>query len=327
MYFTKTLRRLAAGAVVLSVASTAFRTASANHGPGTSGGGSATISGETLQQGKFDLSLRNDYTKFEDVSRQGAERRAEKSGEFDALDSAFITTLGGAYGVTDEFQIGAAIGYYRGDDFIDAEHDDQTGETESSTADPDGVTDLTINAKYRLLHGKPGNLSVVGGVIAPTGKSDVRLNNAERLEPSSQPGTGEWGIQAGLGYSRFLTARVTIDASVLYTTRVKNNDFRVGDRVDLGVAVAYRFTESIKHFPNQSAFIELNTVWIGKDEDAGETNPSSGGWTAYVTPGYRVRLTENWSLTVAPSIPFYQDLNGDQIESKFKLAVTAGFSF
>ena len=321
-----TIRRASAGVFALMVlGSTAALLA--NHGPGTSGGGSSTISGETLQQGKFDLSVRTDYTQFEDVSRSEAERRASKSGEFDALSDAFILTLGGAYGITDDLQIGTSIGYYWGSGFIDAELDEDTGETESSTADPDGLTDLSITAKYRLLRGRPGNLSVIASVIAPTGKNDVRLSSAERLEPSSQPGTGEWGIQAGLSYSRFLTSRMTVDASALYTTRVENNDFKVGDRVDLGLALAYRLTESIKHFPNQSVFAELTTVWIGKDEDAGETNPNSGGWTAYVTPGYRVRFTENWSLTIAPSLPVYQDLNGDQIESRFKLAVTVGASF
>ena len=50
--------------VLMSAASPVF----ANHGPGTSGGGSATASGETLKQGHFELSLREDYTQFENVS-------------------------------------------------------------------------------------------------------------------------------------------------------------------------------------------------------------------------------------------------------------------
>ncbi len=322
----RTLRRLTTGAVVLSTVLISTLSL-ANHGPGTSGGGSSTISGETLQQGKFDLSVRVDYTQFEDISRSEAERIASTAGGFDALNSALITTVGGAYGVTDDLQIAASIGYYSGNNFIDAELDPDTSDTESAIADPEGITDLSLTAKYRLLRGRPGNLSVITGVILPTGRTDVRLDNGERLEPSSQPGTGEWGIQAGLGYSRFLADRVTLDTSLLYTTRVKNNDFKVGDRVDLGVAMAYRLTDSIKAFPNHSVFAELTGVWIGKDEDAGESNPNSGGWTAYVTPGYRVRIAENWSLTVAPSVPVYQDLNGDQIESRFKLAATLDFSF
>src|SRR4051812_42991617 len=96
----------------------------ANHGPGTSGGGSSTASGETLKQGKFELSLRDDYTQFENVSRAEAERRALRSGEFDGIDSSNIISGELAYGITDDLQVSAQIGYYHGSGFIDAESED-----------------------------------------------------------------------------------------------------------------------------------------------------------------------------------------------------------
>src|SRR6185436_13193148 len=95
--------------------------ARANHGPGTSGGGSATISGETLKQGQFDLSFRQDYTQFRRVNAEQAEAIALGSGEFDALRSAYILSGSVGYGITDDLQIAAQIGYYWGNDFIDAE--------------------------------------------------------------------------------------------------------------------------------------------------------------------------------------------------------------
>jgi hypothetical protein len=309
-------------ALLLIVSSRAL----ANHGPGTSGGGSATASGETLKKGTFDLSLREDYTQFQDISRAEAERRALKAGEFDALQHSSLTSAGIAYGLTDDFQISSQIGYYAGKDFIDAESDNGI-DAESSTADPSGLTDLSLAAKYRVLKGQPGNLAVIGGVIAPTGRDDIRLSNGELLEPSSQPGTGAWAYQAGIAYSRFLTSRITTDASAIYTIRTRHDGFEVGDRLDLGLALAYRLTESIKSFPNYGIFAETNAVWLGKDDDSGETNPNSGGWTVYLTPGARVRFNKNVALTVAPSFPIVQELNGEQIESRFKLAVTLSFSF
>lgn len=306
----------------LMIASFSF----ANHGPGTSGGGSSTASGETLKPGAFDLSLRVDYTKFEDISRSEAERRAIKSDEFDALDHAIVTTVSLSYGIIENLQVGAQIGYYSGSNFIDAEADG-VGGAESSTADPSGITDLGLTVKYRFLQGAPGNVAIIGGLILPTGRDDVRLKNGELLEPSSQPGTGAVAYQIGLAYSRFLTSRITVDGSAIYTIRTKHNDFEVGDRLDLGVALAYRLTESIRSFPNWSVFGEVNAVWLGKDNDDGEINPNSGGWTMYLTPGLRVRLNEHLAFTVAPSIPVLQELNGEQIESQFKLAASMDFSF
>lgn len=311
----------AAFALLLPLAGTAV----ANHGPGTSGGGSATTSGETLAPGAWELSLREDYTNFENVDRANAERRAIRAGGFDAIQESYITTLGLSYGIVDDLQISAAIGYYRGNGFIDAAADG--GIANSSTADPEGQTDLTLQLKYRILQGKPGNLSIIGGLIVPTGKDNVHLASGEMLEPSSQPGTGAFAFQCGLAYSRFLTSHMTIDASAIYTLRIGHNNFEVGDRLDLGVALAYRLTDSIKQFPNYSLFGELNGVWLGKDDGAEGANSNSGGWTVYLTPGARVRFNEAVSLTVAPSFPIYQDLNGEQIEARFKLAATLSFAF
>src|SRR5258706_14351613 len=99
--------------IVLFFGSTTF----ANHGPGASGGGSATISGETLLPGKFELSLREDYAQFEHFSKSAAENRGRVGGVFDALDRGFITSAELAYGVSEGLQIGASLGYCVGQDF------------------------------------------------------------------------------------------------------------------------------------------------------------------------------------------------------------------
>jgi hypothetical protein len=309
---------------VLFFISTAF----ANHGPGTSGGGSSTISGETLKQGQFSLDLRFDYTEFEHISRAEAERRALESGGFDALRRAFVYTGTLSYGLLDDLQLSATLGYYHGEGFIDAERsEDEPGVAESDIADPEGLTDLFLNVKYRLLKGRPGNLAIIGGIKIPVGRDDVKLDNAESLEASSQPGTGAYDYQFGLGYSRFLTSHVTIDTGAIYTLRTRHDGFKVGDRFDAGMALAYRLTESIRSFPQWSLFGEATYVWLGKDHDeAGGINNNSGGNALYLTPGVRVRFNEQASLTVAPSFPVWQDLNGDQIESQFKLAVTFSYS-
>jgi len=97
--------------------------------------------------------------------------------------------------------------------------------------------------------------------------------------------------------------------------------------LDSGIALAYRLTESIKSFPNWSVFGEITDVWLGKDNNTSEINPNSGGNTIYLTPGARVRLNRNLALTVAPTFPVVQNLDGDQIQAQFKLALTFSISF
>jgi hypothetical protein len=308
--------------VLLFFASTSF----ANHGPGASGGGSATISGETLLPGRFELSLREDYAQFEHFSKSAAENRARAGGDFDALDRGFITSADLAYGVSEDLQIGASIGYFIGHDFRGADLEED-GSVETSTTNPDGFTDLALTAKYCLLRGRPGNLALIMGVVIPTGRASVGLRNGEQLSPTDQPSTGRWGLPIGFGYSRFLTPHLTIDASVLYTFRFEKDEFKVGDRLDTGVALAYRLTESVQSFPQYSVFAELNDVYLFNDRAAGENDPNSGSNTLYITPGLRVRFNPGASLTVAPSFPVIEDLNGDQGKVDFKLAITLSLAF
>lgn len=300
--------------------------AHANHGPGASGGGSATVSGEILKPGHFELSLREDYTQFEHFSDGAVIRRAERSGDFDVLDYGFLTSASLAVGITEDFQLGMSLGYFNGHEFRGAEAED--GEVELDTAQPSGLTDLVLLGKYRVMHGEFGNLAILGGVIFPTGRDDVALaESGATLEPTEQPGTGRWGIPIGVGYSRFLTSHITLDASAVYTYRFERDGFKVGDRLDVGVAVAYRITDSIKTFPQFSVFGELNNVYLFADQEDGEGNPNSGGNVLYFTPGFRTRFNESAALTVAPSIPVSQDLVGEQGGVEFKVAVELTFSF
>src|SRR5436305_4348746 len=297
----------------------------ANHGPGASGGGSSTISGETLKPGHFELSLREDFSQFEKFSNAGAAARARSGGDFDALDHGFVTSVDFAIGVFENFQVGASTGYFIGNDFKSAGLQDD-GSIEEAKANPQGLTDLTITGKYRILHGAPGNLAIIAGVKAPTGRDDVRLSNGERLSPTDQPGTGAWDFPVGVGYSRFLTSQLTMDASALYTFRTENNHFRVGDRLDVGVALGYRVTESITRFPQFSVFGELLDVYLQKDKEDGDKDPNSGSNTLYFSPGARCRFSKNWGISLAPSFPIIQDVNGDQGEVRYKVALTVSFS-
>jgi hypothetical protein len=297
-----------------------------NHGPGTSGGGSSVLSGETLKQGQWSLSFRSDFTEYESIDREEAEERAIESGEFDAIERSFVESISLEYGLTDDVELGLETGYYLGSGFIDAEADGFGG-AESATADPEGFTDLWIRSKWRVMRGPEGHLALLAGVKLPTGDDDDKLSNGEKLEPSSQPGTGAVDWEAGVGYSRFLTPRVTLDASGAYTFRGKDDGFVVGDRADLGVALAYRLTEDVKAPNNWSVFGEALGIWIGEDEADGGTNENSGGTTVYLSGGIRDRLSEHAALSLAPAIPVVQDLNGEQAEAEWKLTLTLSLSW
>lgn len=304
---------MTSGAVLLA------GTAMADHGPGTSGGGVGTPSGETMKPGKFSISLREDFTEFKDLSDGEITRKATRAGDIDLLDRSYLTSVAVSYGVIENFQVGLAIGYYDAVKAREAEFDPGTGETEMVTFNPDGWTDLWLTGKYRFYHGPLGHIAVLGGVKFPTGRNNVHNSEGERVEPSATAGSGAYDGAIGLAYSRFLTKQLTMDAGAQYTIRGEADDFRLGDRIDAGLAVAYRLMEDIEKPFQPSVFAELNFRHLNKSEEDGDKDPNTGGSVLFVTPGVRARFGPNLSLTVAAPIPVYQDLNGEQLETDFKV--------
>ena len=297
----------------------------ADHGPGTSGGGASTQSGETLKPGKFSIDLRTDYTEFENLSAAQIEAKAARAGGFDLLDRSFLSTVGVSYGIVEDFQVGLTLGYYHAVNAREAESDGV--DTEILTFDPDGLTDLWLTGKYRFYRGPIGSLAVFGGAKFPTGKFDVKNSAGERVEPSATAGSGSYDGMGGAAYSRFLTSRITLDASGQYTFRTEADDFRLGDRVDAGLALAYRFTEDIQKFPQFGMFGEANFRHLFKSEEDGEDDPNTGGSALFLTPGIRAGFTRNISFTVSAPLPVWQDLNGTQLKTSYKVNGALTFTF
>ena len=225
----------------------------------------------------------------------------------------------------DELQLSATIGYYAAENFVSAEFDGT--DVESGTADPAGLTDLWIVAKWRIIKQEKFSGALLGGLKLPTGKDDVLLSNGEPLEPSSQPGTGAVDFLAGGSGTFTFTDRIALDMSGQYTFRTWHDGFKVGDRMDAGLALSYRLTEDEHHYPRFSVFGESIFTWIGKDQGNAEENPNSGGFFIFLSPGLRVSFSQNVTLTVAPAFPALQDLNGLQDKTDFRITAVLSMTF
>lgn len=297
----------------------------ADHGPGTSGGGAFTQSAETMKPGTFSADIRFDYTSFDSLSDSDIRGKVGRAGGIDLLDSASLTTLSVGYGVVENFQLGLSLGYYSATGASEVEG--EGNELETSTFDPDGITDMALSGKYRFYRGPLGQFAFIGGLKIPTGRHEVTNSAGERVEPSATAGSGSWDFVTGTAYSTFLTSRLTLDASALYTFRTEHDDFRLGNRADAGLAFAYRFNDDIKRYPQTSAFIEANLRHLSKSEDGGSNDPNTGGTTFFVSPGLRFRFSPSIAFSIAVQVPVAQDLNGEQLETEYKLSAAFTMSF
>jgi hypothetical protein len=314
-------------AAILLIISNA-RTVRADHGPGTSGGGLGTVSGETMPEGKFAIELRCDETEFQRLSRAQLERRIFDAapGGFDTLDRSVLTTLSLSYAVLDDLSVSLSLGYYLAVGGHTGSFDPTTGETIARVA-PDGLTDLWINAKFRFYHGPVGSLAVYAGVKLPTGRWDVKDSTGDQVDPSATSGSGSFDGMLGFAFSRYLTKRLAMDASAAYTFRTEHEHFKVGDRIDLGYALSCRINESALDFPVFAIFGETNFRYIFKSSDHGDLDPNTGGTALFVALGGRCAFADFIAVSLAAQVPVFQEPNGEQLETlvKFSAAVTASF--
>ena len=322
----------------------------ADHGPGTSGGGTSTQSAETPKRGQFSVETGFELTEFDHPSQRQIERSAERAGHYDLLDRSSLSSASVFYGITENFQLGLSIGYYDAEDAREAEagehhHESKAAEHEAAEGDehhaaeeapagfethrfnPDGLTDLLLAAKYRFYRGPLGQFALIGGVKMPTGRREVRNSAGEAIEPAATAGSGSWDVVAGLAYSTYLTAQLTLDTSVQYTLRTEHDDLKIGDRFDAGLAMAYRFTREIEQYPQVSIFAEANVRHLRRSEEAGEGDENTGGTALFLSPGARIRFSKHAAFAVAPQFPAVQDLNGEQLETSFKITAAFTLSF
>ena len=311
-------------------------TAIADHGPGTSGSGFNTQTAETLKAREWDASFNFDWTEFDSPSPSALIGKEH----FDLIDRSFLSTFSVSFGATENLQLGLAFGYYAAEgtrriahheEEAEAGHHEHAEEHHEETApslasfEPDGWTDLWLTGKYRVHRGPAGSFALLGGVKFPVGETRVLDSDGERLEPASTPGSGAWDGMAGAAYTFALTPSLALDASAQYTLRGEKRGYRLGNRLDAGVALGWRIFGEAKSFPQVSLQAEANVRAIGKSDTEEGRDGNTGGTVLFLSPGARVRFTEHAAWSVGVQLPVVQDLNGDQVETAFR--VTSGFSF
>lgn len=299
----------------------------ADHGPGTSGGGLSVQSGEVLKRGAWSFELRSDYTAFNIPSDAEIAMKAATAGDIDVLDHSLLQGICLSYGLAENLQVSASLGYYTASGGGTVSIDPDGGGLSRSTNEPKGFTDLWISGKWAFYKGPSGRLALYGGVKIPTGKKDVLDSNGEPVDFASTPGSGATDLVGGLGYSTYVTSKLTLDASISSTFRGVYHGYRLGNRLDAGVALGWRFTESIRIFPQSSAFLELNYRSIGKVEDQGARDDNSGGSAVFLSPGLRFGFSPRAALSFALQLPLSQSPNGAQIETKLKAVASLSLNF
>lgn len=306
-----------------------------DHGPGTSGGGLMTQSGEVLKPGATSLSLRIDYTSYQRLDETQIQNKTMSMlggahVHFDAVRWSMIETIELAVGATEDLQFGFAFGWYRANNVREGHIHGNGTYGFHDFGDVSGMTDQWVTSKYRVMKGEDGSLAFVGGIKFPFGddnETDEGGTGNSPLDPGLQPGSGAFDFQLGVAYSIYLSQAVSFDTSLAYTYRTRGDGNKIGDLAMFGVALSYRFTESVLVFPQPAAFLELNVRNLQRNKEDSQTEDNSGGTAVFVSPGFRLGFSERVSFTIAIQIPVVQALHEEQQLTKFKVSTGITISF
>lgn len=297
----------------------------ANHGPASGGGAVSTIPAITLKKNKFSLSLGMTLTELESMSRSRLFDKGIEAGGFDASERTFLYTFSVGYGITDDFSLGLATGWFETINFRESELEDN--EVEIFKANPDGLTDLWFTTKYRFFRGRQGHFAFLAGIKFPIGRDDIKNDEGESLEAVEQPGSGSYDASVGFAYSRWFTENWTMDTNIKYTFRTEGaRDYKIGDRIDLNFANSYQVIPR-KTYPNFAPIAEINVRHLFRDEQNGSDITHSGGTTVFISPGIRAAITSRFGVTSGVSFPIFQHLLGEQQETDLQISVGFNYNF
>ncbi len=264
-----------------------------------------------------------------------------------------MLNIAAGYSFSDRFFAGAMLMYKDNDmDMLfNGVMADMTGQP-GFTMESDGIADTMLMTKYRLFSDDPliptRQASLFFGLSLPTGSIDEK--NSTHPVPMRQTEQLPYGMQLGSG---------TVDPSIgllyqasaspwwwgvngIYTARLYDNkrDYRLGDEFRLDAYAMYQF----RH--NLLAQVQLNGEYKGKidgvmDEFASGASGHAmqdiaaspamtplwetdnyGGNKLFATVGLQWQPAPLHVIEFNVGVPLYQDLNGPQLESDYRVMLT-----
>lgn len=292
-----------------------------------------TLSGSTGEEGSWGVGLSYEFTDFDALSDGVLESEAEAASlagqhahvhSLDNLSSAAITL---SYGIRDYLNLSVRVPYATREGVRTGHFHGGVPEVESEGGSS-GIGDISALLQWQVLHGETTEVSLFGGVEAPTGTDDDTNDLGEVFASEFQPSSGAWDWTLGAAVTRH-AGQWSFDASALYTFAGDNDeDDNLGDRIGYGVAASYRVLGGIPEGNTVPAtaldlVLELNGEWHDEQAEGGEIDPNSGGHVLFLSPGVRVTHgPTSGYLTIGA--PVVSDMNGVQAEPN--LRVTAGIS-
>ena len=281
--------------------------------------------------GRFSLEFAFQHND-QDQARIGTERATvgEIPGHHNEIRTRTeIYALTGRAIVSNRLTLGATLPWMKRFHAHESEH--HPGFYEMQQWDYEGLGDLLVSGYVTpggVLSPAPYSVSLLLGVKAPTGKTEIIPFEGHTPEPMARPGSGSWDGLAGFQLRRPVTTKafngeaVPVPFSIGVTGRlngVGSEDYKIGNDVVVNLAGGWALAPAV------TLLGQVNTRWRARDKEEGEIQDNTGGTAVYATPGLRfgsgpVGMYGYWQVRV------YEKVNGIQVTAPSHLMVGMSYS-
>ena len=182
-----------------------------------------------------------------------------------------------------------------------------------------GLGDAALFARYELLRSdKPGRtfrIAPYAGLRFPTGKEGT---------------TGDGSLDAFAGLIATLAStQWVLDTQLRHDFNAESSGFERGDTTRFDASFQYRWLPA-KVVRETPAFVygvlELSANYSERNRISGVTDPNSGGFLLYLTPGLQY-AARRWIVDFGVKIPVLSDLNGTALEPDYSILTSIRVNF
>ena len=196
---------------------------------------------------------------------------------------------------------------------------DVSTEIGAVSASESGLGDAALFARYEVFRSdQPGRtirISPYAGVRLPTGRK-------------GKSGDGSVDVFGGL-IATIASTQWVLDNQLRYDHNREEDGFERGDSVTFESSFQYRLApERVTQDTTGFLFsvLELSANYYERNRLGGVTNPNSGGFQLYLTPGLQYS-TRRWIADLGVKIPLVNDLNGTALETDYSILTSIRMNF
>jgi len=181
------------------------------------------------------------------------------------------------------------------------------------------VGDSEIFARYEIFRrdnpGRTVRITPFAGLRFPTGRD-------------GQTGDGSLDVFGGL-IATLASTKWALDSQMRYDLNRESNGFERGNSISVESSFQFRLLPA-KVVRDTNAFVfgvlEISANYYEQNRVNGVTNPDSGGFQLFLTPGLQYSA-KRWIADLGARIPIVNDLNGTALEPDYSILTSIRINF